>query len=127
MTSNPASVEYSALIERVRNALREQEGISGKDLATALHKGRRRLPKRVLRQGQVLLQGEALARHPKLAMTMDLPAMRKSADEICTYLKTIDRADRRKGFWLGLLGGMAFNILMLIVLFLALLYWRDLI
>ena len=35
------------------------------------------------------------------------------------HLGAIDLADQRKGFWLGVLGSMAFNVLLVIVIALA--------
>lgn len=122
-----ATAEYQELTERVRTKLRAQEGVSGKTLAKALHKGRHRLPKHVRQKGQVLLDAGEMAHHPKLSLTLDWPGLRKAADEICAHLDTIDRRDRRKGFWLGMLGSMAFNVLACIVLFVVVLYWRGLV
>ena len=51
----------------------------------------------------------------------------KAAGALETHLKSIDLADRRKGFFLGVLGTMAFNILLLAALLFAVLRWRGLI
>lgn len=126
MSATTLNTEYFELTERVRAALRAQEGIKGKSLAAALHKGRYRLPKHVRKQGALILAAEARAGHPKLAQTLDMDALRKAEKAISAYLETIDRADRRKGWWLGMLGGLAFNMLVFLALFFTVLYWRDL-
>ena len=125
-TADP-STEFVSLIDQVRVALREKEGISGHDLGAALSKARRRLPRRILRQGQVLSRAERMVGHPKLVLTLDHGALRKAGVEVLAYLENVDIADRRKGWWLGMLGSLAFNILLLITLLIVLLFWRNLI
>lgn len=127
MQTSEIATDISSLIEQVRAALREKEGIGGRDLDAALRKGRGKLPRRILKQGQLLARAAPMAAHPKLALTLDHEGLRKAGTEILTYLDGIDLADRRKGWWLGMLGGMAFNILVLIAILIAVLMWRGLI
>ncbi|UWQ90181.1 hypothetical protein K3727_15475 [Rhodobacteraceae bacterium M382] len=127
MQSADPSAEFMILIETVRAALRDKQGVGGRDLGTALSKARRRLPRRIFRQGQVLSKAEPMVGHPKLVLTLDHGAMRKAGAEVLSYLETVDVADRRKGWWLGMLGGMAFNILLLVTLLIGVLVWRELI
>ncbi|MBE1283931.1 MAG: hypothetical protein GJ676_11530 [Rhodobacteraceae bacterium] len=115
------------LIEKLRLALRAKEGVGGGDLKSALRKARHRLPRRVRKQAQKLVQAAPLAGHPKLCLTLDHADLRKAGTEVLRYLETVDLADRRKGWWLGMLGAMAFNILALIALVIAVLIWRGLI
>jgi hypothetical protein len=115
------------MILRVRQALRDKEGIGGHGLADGLKKGRRRLPRRVFRQVQKLADAEKMAAHPKLAMTLNQPELLAAGQEILGHLERIDLADRRKGWWLGMLGAMAFNIFAVIALLVAILMWRGLI
>ena len=127
MLSADPSTEFVTLIDTVRAALRDKEGIGGRNLAVALRKARHRLPRRIFRQGQILGRAEGMVGHPKLVLTLDHDALRKAGSEVLSYLEGIDVADRRKGWWLSLLGGLAFNILVLIALLVTFLYWRDLI
>lgn len=103
--------------------LQDRLGVRGKTLAQALRRARHRLPRRVYKQAMRLAQAEPMAAHPKLRLTLDTPPLARAAEEVQSHLRDIDKADRRKGWWLGVLGGMAFNILLLIILLLVALYW----
>lgn len=107
--------------------LRSQLGVGGKDLSKALRKARHRLPRRIYRQATKLAKVENMASHPKLRLTLDTPALAKAAREVQEHLRSIDVADRRKGWMLGALGALAFNILLLAFLVIAFMFWRDLV
>ena len=79
------------------------------------------------RQATKLAQVEGMAGHPKLRLTLDTPALAKAAREVQDHLRSIDVADRRKGWWLGALGALAFNILLFGALVIAFMMWRGLI
>ena len=113
-------------IAEVRSLLKTREHASG-DLAVAFQKARRRLPRRIFRQGMLLAEAVPLMDHPKLRLTLDEPSLCKAASEVQTYLKSIDLADRRKGRGLEILGGMAFSVLAVIGLVIIVLRWRGLI
>jgi len=105
--------------------LRAKLGARGTDLATALGKARPQLPRRVYNLGQSLVAAEPLAGHPKLRLTLDHSALATAADEISAHLATIDLAERRKNWWMGLLGGLSFNLIVMVVLLIAVLRWRG--
>lgn len=107
--------------------LRAQLGVRGKSLKIALRRARHRLPRRIYKQAMELARVESMADHPKLRLTLDTPHLLGAAREVHAHLRDIDVADRRKGWWLGMLGGLAFNILAFAALLLAFLMWRDLI
>jgi hypothetical protein len=114
------------MIHRVRQALRDKEGIGGRGLAGGLKTARRRLPRGIFRQLRKLAAAEELAAHPKLALTLDQPELLSAGRDILGYLERIDLADRRKGRWLGILGAVTFNLLAVVALFVAVLVWRGL-
>ncbi len=105
--------------------LREKLGVRGKDLGTALGKARHRLPRRVYRQAMTLVRAEPLAGHPKLRLTLDNEALSKAAAGVSEHLDAIDLADRRKGWWLGTLGGLSFNMILMAVALVGVLIWRG--
>jgi len=113
-------------IAEIRELLKTREHVSGA-LADALKKARRRLPRRIYNQAMLLAKAEPLMQHPKLRLTLDEPALRKSAGEVSGYLKSVDLADRRKGRALTILGSMAFSVLAVVVLMVAVMRWRGLI
>lgn len=105
--------------------LRDKLGAGGDSLAAQLRKAERRLPRRLRRQARLLAEAEPLARHPKLCRTLDAPALSAAAAELRAHLQAIDLADRRRGWWLGVLGGLAFNLLLFAALLLIFLRWRG--
>lgn len=113
-------------IEEIRALLKEREHASG-DLAAALKRARRRLPRRVYRQGLRLAEALPLLEHPKLRLTVEEKPLRGAARELRAHLEQIDLADRRKGFWLGILGSIGFSVLAVLALLIVVLRWRGLI
>lgn len=114
-------------IARTVALLRAKLGVRGKTLAAALRRARHRMPRRIYRQAMKLAQVEDRASHPKLRLTLDGAALAGAARDVQAHLEAIDRADRRKGWWLGMLGGLAFNILLFGVLLLLFLLWQGII
>ena len=113
-------------IAQVHALLRDRESASG-DLAAALKTTRRRLPRRIYRQGKVLAKALPLIEHPKLRLTLDETTLHKAAQEVKTYLETIDLADRRKGRVLDILGSIVFSLLVVFALLIVVLRWRGLV
>jgi len=113
------------MIAGIVTDLRAKLGVRGKTLAGALAKARHRLPRRIYRQGMILVTAEPLAKHPKLRQTLDRAALSAAAAEVTVYLEAIDLADRRKGWWLGALGGLSFNLILMAVLLVGFLIWRE--
>ncbi|MCV2891220.1 hypothetical protein [Ruegeria aquimaris] len=107
--------------------LRERLGVRGKSLRQALRRAKHRLPRRIYRRAMDLARIEAMVDHPKLRLTLDSPHLLSAAGEVQTHLRGIDLADQRKGWWLGMLGGLAFNLLAFAALLLAFLAWRKII
>ena len=94
-------------------------------LQTRLSRAGRRLPARIRAQAQLVVEAETLAAHPKLALRIDRDRVACAHAEVRAHLRSIDPADRRRGAILGLLGGLAFNLLLLAGLTLAFLRWRG--
>lgn len=113
--------------QRISELLREKHGVRSGALGPALSKARHRLPRRVYRQGMALAEAGALADHPKLRQTLDFDALKVAGRDVRQHLEAIDLADRRKGWWLGMAGGMAFNLLLAVALLILLLVWRGVI
>ncbi|KUJ77012.1 hypothetical protein AVO45_11070 [Ruegeria marisrubri] len=107
--------------------LRTKLGVRGKTLAASLRRAKHLLPRRVYTQAMKLAQAEQMMRHPKLRLTLDTPQLTYAAQEVQAHLHAIDLADRRWGAFLGVLAGIAANMLMLAVLVFILLWWRGLI
>ncbi|MEX0316735.1 MULTISPECIES: hypothetical protein [unclassified Ruegeria] len=107
--------------------LRAKLGVRGKTLAASLRRARHRLPRRIHGQAMELAKAEPLANHPKLRLTLDTPKLVTAVQEVQAHLRAIDLADRRKGWLLSMLGGLAFNILVFAILLLVFLRWQGVI
>jgi len=121
--TDPARIETR--IEETLALLQAKLGAGGATLKAALKRANHRLPRRIRGQARLLAEAEDFAQHPKLCLTLDGKALGRAADEVAAYLKSIDLTDRRKGWWLGMLGGLAFNILALVAALILILRWRG--
>ena len=111
-------------IEELRELLNKQAEVSG-DLATALKKARRQLPRRIYKQGMRLVQALPLLEHPKLSLTVDTSVLQGAVREVRAHLKEIDLADRSKGRILSMLGSIVFSLLAVFTLLIIVLRWRG--
>lgn len=109
----------------MQEALRVAFGVKGKSLSAALRRTGRRIPKRLHAEGQRIVDAQSLGEHPKLLRQLDGDALNKAEDKIVSYLSGIDRADRRKGMWLGIAGAVAFNVLLVLVGFIIWMVWSN--
>jgi len=112
-------------IQAIMALLREKLGVRGADLSVALRRARYRLPRRVYQQATALVRAEPLAGHPKLRLTLDQAALAAAATGVRAHLESINVADRRKGWLLGMLGGLSFNLILAFALLIVVLVWRG--
>ena len=87
----------------------------------------RRLPKWVRRNLHQIDQAHSMAGNPRLARLIDAQALEKAYAAAERHLASIDPKERRKDRLLGLLGALAFNLLLLAALLLAVLRWQGVI
>jgi hypothetical protein len=116
-----------ARLDRLRPLFREKIGGTGASMERDARKKGHRLPRGMRRRARALARAEPMLAHPKLRLTQDAVQLNRQADVLEDYLNAIDLADRRKGWWLGMLGGMAFNILLVMILLVVVLRWRGLV
>ncbi|MFW8593407.1 hypothetical protein [Cribrihabitans neustonicus] len=117
-----ASLEQE--IAAIRQLLKQREHASG-DLAAALIRARRRLPRRIYRQGMKLARALPLLEHPRLRLTVEEKPLRAAAEEVKAHLQKIDLYGRRKTLVLSILGSMAFSLLTVFALLVIVLRWRG--
>lgn len=106
-----------------------QVKLGGRDktLSARFRRAGRSLPARIQRAGRVISEAQKAAANPKLARLQNSRTLANAFAEVTTYLETVDPADRRKGKVLGILGGLVFNLLLLVGAVLALLHWQGVI
>lgn len=121
----PGDIEQK--VRRLQDLLKQKFRIETADLGVGLKKAGRRLPRRVRKAGAVLVEAETNVGHPKLAQMADAKAVARAFQTIETHLTGIDVADRRKGAVLGVLGSIAFNLILVFLIVMLVLWWRELV
>jgi len=117
--------EMAAKSRQLRGLLQQKLGVRGRDLAQALRRAGRRLPRRIRKQGAALARAEALAPNPKTARQIDETTVGAAYDQMRSYLEKLDVGEMRKGRLLGLAGVIAANLLLIAGLFVLWLWWRG--
>ena len=107
--------------------LQERAGVRGRNLATKLRRARRVLPRYARRAGQRIVSASAMMAHPRLARLVDQSGLQQDTKTLRDALHEIDPKERRKDFWLSLLGSLVVNLLLLAVLVFVVLWWRGVI
>jgi hypothetical protein len=114
-------------IDQVSALMRHKLGGRGRDLGAVLRKTGHRLPRSLRKQAATLAEARAMAEHPKLRMTMDTQTLSRATRDVNAHLEAIDLKDQRKGWWLGMAGGLVFNLLLAFVLLILFLRWQGLV
>ena len=112
-------------IQQILELMREKLGIRGTSLTQVLTPARRVLPAKVFAPVKSLAKAEVFLDHPKLRLTLDTETLARASQDIRAHLDAVDASDRRKGWWLGMLGGLSFNLIIFVVLLIAFLFWRG--
>ncbi|WP_299298515.1 hypothetical protein [uncultured Tateyamaria sp.] len=114
-----------ARASRIQSALDGAFGVRAKTLSKALKRTGRRMPKRLHGEAQLIVAAQRLGGHPKLMRQVDGAALTRAEERVVTWLDGIDRADNRKGLWLGIAGAVAFNILLILAGFVLWMIWAG--
>ncbi|MBD3765322.1 MAG: hypothetical protein IE927_11510 [Rhodobacterales bacterium] len=115
------------MADRVAGLMEERLAVRGTGLAEKLRRGRRRLPRRLRAEAQLLAEAADLARNPRLALRIDQERVATAYDALVRHLGALGRAERRRAVALSMLRGVAFSLLAVAGLVAAVLAWRGLI
>jgi hypothetical protein len=110
---------------RVQRGLEAAFGVRAKTLALALRKTGRRLPRRLHTEARRIADAQGFGGHPKMMRRIDGRVLDSAEAKVLAYLKGIDRADRRKGVWLGIAGAIVFNLLLVAAGFVFWMWWTG--
>lgn len=106
----------------------QQMEIKARSLEKAVRRAGRQFPRNVRAQAALLVEAEKMAQNPKLALRLDGDETLDGAYNcVVEYLDSVDWARQRFTRAINLVAGMAFNILLLIGLIVAFLWWRGLV
>ncbi|MEP4880473.1 MAG: hypothetical protein ABJX32_18905 [Tateyamaria sp.] len=111
--------------KRVKSALDGAFGVRAKTLDKALRKTGRRMPKRLHAQARLIVDAQGLGGNPKLMRRIDGAAIARAEEDVVSWLDTVDRADRRRGFWIWAGSMVGFNLLIVVAGVVTWMWWTD--
>lgn len=111
--------------KRVRSALEGAFGVRARTLDKALRKTGRRLPKRLRADARLIVEAEAANGNPRRLRQFDTGALDRAEGSVVTWLDAVDRADRRKGMWIGIGAMIGFNLLIAIAGVVVWMWWTG--
>lgn len=120
-------MELDDRLDKIAALMEERLGIRGDGFEAKFARAGRRLPRRLRREGALLVEARRLAAHPKLARRVDARRLRKAVRVFERYLGRVDGRQRRVTRLINWLAGNAFNILLVAALTVAVLAWRGLV
>ena len=106
-------------------AFRKAFGGDPKALEPALRRAGRRLPRGARKAGLRLVGAEQMLGNPKLQQQVDAKQVHRDFDRLTAGVSGVDMKDRRKGWVLGALASLAFNLMLLFTLFVLFARWRG--
>ncbi len=110
---------------RVAALMEKRLGVPGADLTAKLHRGGRRLPRKVRAAAMRLAELAALAANPRLWRQIDMDEARAAYETCMAHLAPLGRGERAKDLLLSTLAAMAFAVLAVGAGFIAFLVWRG--
>jgi hypothetical protein len=114
-------------IDRMNGLLATAFGLRRGTLATRLRKAGRRVPAGLRERMIAIEEARAIVGHPRLSAMIDEAEFDRTCAQAEEVLGAVDRADARRGAILGMLGALAFNLILLAAILLAILRWRGLV
>ncbi len=111
--------------KRVKSALDGAFGVRAKTLDKALRKTGRRMPKRLHAQARLIVDAQGLGGNPKLMRRIDGAAIARAEEDVVNWLDTVDRADRRRGFWIWAGSMVGFNLLIVVAGVVTWMWWTG--
>jgi hypothetical protein len=120
-----SAVTIQQMADRVASLLEERLNAGGGSFADKLRKAGRQLPRRVREAAEVLAQAGIAAQNPKLLRRIDEEKVAAAYDVCVRHLGGVNAGDRRRGRVLGVAASIAFSLLVVALLLLAVLRWRG--
>lgn len=118
-------ITVQQMADRVANLLEDRLRLRGKTLQDKLRRGGRLLPRKVRREAEYLAEVAVLAQHPKVQTMLDDARIAEAYDVCVKHLRAIGAAQRLQAMVLGVVGSLAFALLVLGAALIAVLVWRG--
>ncbi len=120
-------VTVQQMADRVSGLLEERLHVRGDTLDDKLRRAGRRLPRRVRDAGAALATATQMLGNAKLMYQVDDETVAVAYDICVRHLTTVNSGAARRGLILDMAARIAFALLVVAVLLVAVLYWRGLI
>lgn len=120
-----SKITIQQMADRVSTLIEKRLYIAGNTLEAKLKKAGNRLPRNVHDAGEALVEATLMAQNPKLLVQIDDEAVAIAYDICVRHLNSVDLAARRKGLVLDAGARIAFALLVVVVLVVAVLHWRK--
>lgn len=120
-----SALTIQQMADRVAQLLKERLGVGGKGLAAKMKRAGRLLPRKVRDAGKQLAVSAQKAQNPKLLGQIDMGEVTEAYDVCLKHLIAIDPVDRKRGYLAGMIGSVAFGVLVLMIAIALLLAWRG--
>ena len=111
--------------DEVSALMRAQLGLRGADLARQVARAGRMMPRALRREARYLAQTVAMAENPKLVRRVDFARISRSHAQVSAFLNTQDPRQRRANAVIGVVGVIAFNLLVVAMILIGWLAWRS--
>jgi len=101
-------------------------GTKGRDFDGQIRRLGRTLPRSLRRDAALISKARAIQSHPKLAGRIDPRKLDRAFSRLADYFEKIDPWERRRAFAFSVLHSFGFGMLALLILTLAVVWWRGL-
>ena len=111
--------------DEVSALMRAQLGLHGADLARQVARAGRMMPRALRREARYLAQTAAMAENPKLVRMVDFARVSRAHGQVSAFLNGQDPRQRRANAVIGVVGVIAFNLLVVAMILIGWLAWRS--
>ncbi len=117
--------QFNNRVAEATKALKTAFGGNPKSLEQALKRAGRRLPRRARKAGAEIVAAQMLSANPKLHQQLDASRLERDFDKLISGAGRVDAKALRQKWLVGALASFAFNLLLLITLFVVVALWRG--
>tara|TARA_R110002124_G_scaffold283922_2_gene460511 strand:+ start:3250 stop:3624 length:375 start_codon:yes stop_codon:yes gene_type:complete len=117
--------QFNNRVAEATKALKTAFGGNPKSLEQALKRAGRRLPRRARKAGAEIVAAQMLSANPKLHQQLDASRLERDFDKLISGAGRVDAKAIRQKWLVGALASFAFNLLLLITLFVVVALWRG--
>jgi len=117
--------ELTARNEALAELIHAKLGTGGSGLEARVRRAGRLLPRRIRQEAGILIEAAALAENPKLARRVDLTRAEAAHAACAQFLEHVDPVARRWDFVLGVLGSIAFGLIVIFAVVTGVMVWRG--